>query len=52
MNILGGELVFSLPSLEYLESTPAIIKKKKKKEAAMKLCRKDTTRALNMMSGW
>ena len=32
MNILGGELVFSLPSLEYLESTPAIIKKKKKKK--------------------
>lgn len=50
MNILGGELVFSLPSLEYLESAPAI--KKKKKEAAMKLRRKDTTGALNMMSGW
>ena len=24
MNILGGKLVFSLPSLEYLESAPAI----------------------------
>lgn len=50
MNILGGKLVFSLPPLEYLESAPAI--KKKKKEVSMKLHRKDMIKALNMMSGW